>query len=203
MVNHPISWVARLYVFLLLFTLVAAIARFIRLAWSVSAFSVRKQVSKKLLTEGLLNQSLLATAALSNNFEKEALEHSGSDSEVELNRDHLLILEHANVRFRYLWRLRMNDVGALRRSVYLIILASAFVTFDGVFNVLRGIAIQKGMGVGALSGGLAEIGLLLSLGFGLATAIYLLCIWFQGMLLVRKNRWNYFVGRTRLRGPHV
>jgi hypothetical protein len=81
-------------------------------------------------------------------------------------------------------------VGIKRMAVLTLILAFVMLT-DGVTNILVGIAQEKRFWSAAAAGGLAEVGVLVTLGLFVGAVLYGLSSLYQGILTRRRALWSY------------
>ncbi|MBI3474581.1 MAG: hypothetical protein HY010_02530 [Acidobacteria bacterium] len=81
-------------------------------------------------------------------------------------------------------------VGIKRMAVLTLILAFVMLT-DGVTNILVGIAQEKQFWLAAAAGGLAEVGVMVTLGLLVGAVLYGLSSWCEGILARRRALWVY------------
>ncbi len=199
-IDRVLPWSARLYILVLLFVLVLSFVRALRLAWYLGCLRNRKKMSSEGLAEPNLQPSDLANAALENRLERNFFsERFESPADARTNKKTFDVLHSANLRFGYVWQLCLNDVNAMKRSINLTLLASAFLALDRFADFFHGTAISKQVAIAATAASLAEICFPLAVGVGLCVVIYLVSMWFEGMLALRETRWNYFCARMKER----
>jgi hypothetical protein len=173
LVTRTIDASERLYILILFLVVLTAIVRSLRLIWNTLSFSGKNRISQTGLKDERVTPHEWAVSALKNRFDEKSLPGAADHLAHELGAEGSVRIELANIRFRYLWQLCLNDVGALKRSVCLTLLLSAFILMHQLFNVFRSIAAGKAFGLGALYGGLAEICTIAST--GLAVSVGCIC----------------------------
>jgi hypothetical protein len=197
-VNRVIDVPERLYILFLFLIIVTVIARALRLYWRLGSFSVRKRISEERLQEITVDAPDLAVTALKNGFDKKLISGAQSFVPQQFRSELLRRIESANIRFRYLWQSCLDDVKALKRCIRLALLLVGLIVFDQSLEMFRGIAESKVFGFGAMHGGLANVCALASIGLTVRVGVYLISMWFEGMLVLRRTRWDYLFEQLTL-----
>ncbi len=186
-VHHPLAWYAKLYGIYLFVVLCVSFVRSLRLAKHVWRFRSRGCVSvndahdAKILAEAALKGTLIGGTPADGN-------------ECNLKRE---IMDDASLRFGFLWQTYSNLVESMKRTVAMTLLFAAFVAVAGIRDVLRVIQTQKSTGIGAISGGVAEVFSQLAMGLFVCLVLYAAAILFEGVLARRRARWTYLYSKVR------
>lgn len=99
-------------------------------------------------------------------------------------------LQPAGDRFFYLWQVCASKVGALRRLALVTLLLSVLIAVNGTVRMFVKIQETRAAGLGAIAGGIAEVGRLFEMGLAVCVALYAVASIYQGMLERRKAAWN-------------
>jgi len=141
---------------------------------------------------GVIDAHSLAALALANRLSLDFSPHGRNNVSADFRAEiSLHALPPAERTFHYAWDSCWADIGILRRLVVLTLLSSSLMLAYGITTILTEISNQK-LGVGVLSGSIAEVLAFFVLGNLVCVILYAVSSFYEGALMRRRLRWDYF-----------
>jgi hypothetical protein len=100
--------------------------------------------------------------------------------------------------FLYAWEMCNAKAAGMKRMAILTLLLTLLMLTNGVTDILVGVAQEKRIWEGAVAGGLAEVGGLLTLGVFVGAVLYGIASLYEGILARRRASWNYSRSNDRV-----
>ncbi len=181
MMEHRLSWGAKLFVLYLLAVLVVSIVKAINLATQLWRF--RPRVPKE-VSNDIEKAEFLAAAAI-------GARHLAEPVYKALAAGNLAVLQQANDEFHYIWAMCAAKTESIKRISRLTLLLSVLALAQGGIRALKEISMSKTFGPAILTGSAAEMLESPATGLLVCAVLYSLVCLFEGTLMHRRARWNY------------
>jgi hypothetical protein len=200
-VSEP--WHGRLFNLYLAVVACILIVRSLRLAWRLYSFSSRKRFSLANIRDGIVTPELLVESGLTNKLcDAPSAEDGDPERHSPLAPEPVLLssVHAAENKFAYLWEGYSAEVRSTKSLAVLTLLLSLLVVSYGAYATYLYEFHNRN-----ITGGQALVYAAFRLldrfarGLLVCTALYGAAIFFEGVLLQRRRRWNHFCGWLRNR----
>jgi hypothetical protein len=185
----------RLFIAYLAVVACIAFAYSLRLFWQLYSLRNRELLSLQTIRDRAISADAFADYALANRVRCEHLQEAKriQDLTSEASGKADLVLQSAEIRFRYLWENCYAKVEVIRRLVALSLLLSFLIVIYGAYPTFNAM-FSSGNATGRLA--LYETGSALlnrlSLGLFVCAILYVVSSFFEGVLKRRRACWQYF-----------
>jgi len=188
-IRYIVPWQTRLFVLYLLVVLVVVVWKSVALVWQLWFFSINRRDSfKNRKGEGQREEDIVS-AALADRLQQLELKSGEADF--------LALLRKGERRFQYLWQTCWAGVMSLKRLVVLTFLLALLAFLSKLGNDLTLFSSQKLAGIGLIGGSIVEALVLLEIGVIVCAVLYLVCGFFEAVLVRRKAAWDYAFTKAR------
>ena len=108
------------------------------------------------------------------------------------------LLRLTDLRFYVLWETCWMKVSSLKRLARVTLISSIFIFAWLAAIDFTEVSYSKVIGIGALSGGFAELFVLLKTGMAICLVFYITSGFYEAALTKRKVRWNYIYQKSNI-----
>jgi hypothetical protein len=191
MMEHRLSWGAKLFVLYLLAVLVISLLKAVSLATQLWRF--RSRLPKEASNDSE-KAELLAAAAI-------GARHLAEPVYKALAAGNLAVLKQANNEFHYMWAMSAAKAESIKRISRLTLFLSVLALAQGTIGALKEISMPKIFGPALLAGSASETLELLAMGLFVCAVLYSVFSLFEGTLTRRCARWDYLYESAKSNSP--
>lgn len=187
-IHRIISWQTKVFVLYLFAACFIWLVRSVKLFWQLGFFpGSAPKVHSKPASEN--DETLLiATLALANRLPEW----------IDNRRNTAPLLQLAGARFSFLWEACWIKISSMKRLAGLTFLSATLIFAWGATTSLSEISYSKITGIGALSGGFAELLTQFTLGVGVCMVLYVTSGFYEAALVKRQATWNYICAKANI-----
>lgn len=179
-------WEYRIFVLYASIVLVISLVKWAGLGRQLWSFSISRRLSLQKHGSSSEKAELLARSGLANKLPNEAVFKAWAEG------DRPTLLQQAEGRFLFLWKMCSVKVASLKRLVILTLLLSVFVFVSLTIRFLTYMCSSKTAGIALITGSIAELLTPFSLGILVCAVLYAVYGFYEGVLMRRMASWNYF-----------
>ena len=190
MYEHHLGGATKLFLLYLLIVVAISLAKSIGLARQL--LRLRRILPKETLNEHG-KAELLAASAIGMRFSTDRSNLGSDVSASEYSR----ILLQANNKFLYTWELCAAKAASIRKLTLLTLLLSVLILTFSAITILMEIMHLKSRSIGVFTGTVADELVPFALGILICAVLYALFSLFEGILMRRRARWNYFCAKAK------
>jgi hypothetical protein len=194
-----LPWESKLFLLYLLLVLAVSLVRSFSLVRQLWWFSASRRSLPKETQSEADRADILAASGLSNRFSYQPTA-TGSDvlpDKKDGANSYLRVLQEADNKFLYLSEMCAARIGSMKRLVPLTFLVSALLLVYGASEILTEIMTQKAAPIGFLTGRIAELLVPFALGILVCALLYAFSSLYEGALIRRRARWNYYCATAK------
>jgi hypothetical protein len=187
-IRTVLPWQSRIFFLYLFVVSVLWLVRSLGLFWQLGFLAAFQRKSPSIPAGESDQAQFLAASALANRLP----EFIGSDPQKTP------LLRLANLRFYLLWETCWMKVSSLKRLARLTLISTIFIFAWLAAIGFTEVSYSKVIGIGALSGGFAELFVLLTNGMAVCLVLYITSGFYEAALTKRKVLWNYICQKSNV-----